>query len=94
MGMGCTKDEWKGRCCCTCVNQRVIVKHPWNDGAGKGRITESMGYGCASPEFTVGFEGRPTVIFFDSGHDLCEMHEFVTANAKVTGAPHHETNKD
>lgn len=63
------------------------MKHPCNHGDGKGRITDGMGYGCAAPEFTEGFEpecGKPTVIFFDSGHGLCEMHEFVPANAKAS----------
>lgn len=70
-GDDCCKTEWKGRCCCNCVNQFEVMKHPWNEGAGKGRITETMGYGCRPPEFA-----SRTIIFFDRQHGLCEMHEF------------------
>jgi hypothetical protein len=73
--MDCMKAEWKGRCCCTCRHQRVIVKHPWNDGTGKGRITETMGYGCEPPDLAQ--EECKRVVFFDCGHGLCEMHDFV-----------------
>lgn len=86
MGMNCQKDAHKGRCCCNCAHQRVIVKHPWNSGAGKGRVTETMGYGCEPPDFQRE-DGTREVIFFDGGHGLCEMHD-MTANdlAKPPGA--------
>jgi len=45
------KSEGHDRCCCNCQNQRVIFKHPWNNGDGKGRVTDIMGYGCATPDF-------------------------------------------
>ena len=70
--MDCMKSEWKDSCCCNCRYQRTIKKHPWNDGAGKGSISEAMGFGCQPPEFD-----QRTVIFFDSGHGLCEMHEAI-----------------
>jgi len=47
----CMKSEGHDRCCCNCQNQRVIFKHPWNNGDGKGRVTDIMGYGCATPDF-------------------------------------------
>lgn len=75
--MNCTKSEYHGRCCCNCENQRAIVKHPWNDGVAKGSISNVMGYGCETPEFTIEFTDNsitPAVIFFDSPHGMCEMH--------------------
>lgn len=70
----CHKEDWKGRCCCNCKHQRVIMKHPWNLGAAKGKATESMGFGCAVPEFDL-VDGRKTIMFMDREHSLCEMHE-------------------
>lgn len=64
----CMKPEWHDRCCCNCQHQRVIFKHPWNKGEAKGSCTEIMGFGC-------GVEGMQIVIFKDSFHGLCEMHE-------------------
>jgi hypothetical protein len=54
------------------------VKHPWNSDFAKGSIREILGYGCETPEFTMEFidnSASPVVIFFDSPHGMCEMHE-------------------
>ena len=80
MGMSCSKEERKGRCCCTCNHQRVIMKHPWNKGDGKGRIAEVMGYGCEPPDFAQD-GGKPSLVFFDGEHGMCEMHDFEPPNA-------------
>lgn len=72
----------KGRCCCNCDHQMLAMKHPWNDGAAKGRVTEVFGALCAVPDMSE--EGRRTAVFFDSGHGKCEMHEFKTPNAELT----------
>lgn len=64
----CMKPQWHDRCCCNCEYQRWIFKHPWNKGDGKGSVNDVMGFGCA-------VEGAPVVIFKDSLHGLCEMHE-------------------
>ena len=70
----CMKPEWHDRCCCNCQNQVVIGKHPWNKGAGKGRVTDIMGYGCATPDWD--FDGIQGIMFMDKNHGLCEMHYF------------------
>jgi len=38
---------YHGMCCCTCTNQLVLYKHPWNKQY-KGSIGEETGlYACA-----------------------------------------------
>ena len=66
-------EQWPGQCCCHCKWQRVIMKHPWNKGDGKGRISDVMGYGCEMPEFQTK-EGKPQLIFFDNEHGMCECY--------------------
>lgn len=68
----CQKERWHNCCCCNCKNQIIILKHPWNHGDGKGRITERMGFGCQIPEMQ---EGQTSAVFFDAEHGMCEMHD-------------------
>ena len=68
------KPEWHDRCCCNCQNQRVIFKHPWNKGDGKGGFKDVMGYGCAPPDFEL--DGIQAITFKDFKHGHCEMHYF------------------
>jgi len=70
----------KGRCCCNCKHQMLAMKHPWNKGEARGRITEIFGALCAVPDM-VSEEGRRQAVFFDGGHGMCEMHEFRAPNA-------------
>jgi hypothetical protein len=62
----------------------LAMKHPRNEGKAKGRITEIFGALCAVPDM-VSPEGRRQAVFFDAGHGMCEMHEFRTPNARLTG---------
>lgn len=56
-----------GDCCCNCNYQRPITAHPWNKSSlAYGRITQIIGFGCASPEFF------PDITFFESEHGMCE----------------------
>ena len=86
MGDKCIKPEWHDRCCCNCQSQRVIFKHPWNKGDGKGRMTDVMGFGCDSSHDNL-YEGIPAIIFMDARHGMCEMHELKVPNVKVRGRP-------
>lgn len=65
MPMNCNLDgiTGKGRCCCNCKHQMLAMKHPWNEGAAKGRVTEIMGALCAMPDM-VSAEGRRQAVFF------------------------------
>lgn len=69
----CQIEKFRG-CCCACKNQVEIKKHPWNKSDGKGRISETMGYGCSCPDLTDG-EKLPQIIFFDENHGMCEMYQ-------------------
>ncbi len=74
----------QGDCCCNCVYQCEITKHPWNEEELlKGRISEHVSYGCASffaQHSIMGFEGvqKETsigkVIAMDRKHGMCEEH--------------------
>lgn len=82
--MECSLDgiAGKGRCCCNCQYQMIAMKHPWNDGEAKGRITEIFGALCAVPDM-VSDEGRRQAVFFQRVHGICEMHRFKTPNSGV-----------
>lgn len=54
-----------GCCCCNCIYQVEIMKHPWNKGFAKGGVTETLGWGCNAHD--------PRVIFRSSKHGVCEM---------------------
>lgn len=79
MAMACNLNgiAGKGRCCCNCEHQMLAMKHPWNEGKAQGRITDIFGALCAAPEM-MSAEGRRQAVFFDTGHGMCEMHEFRT----------------
>lgn len=67
-----------GRCCCNCKYQVEIRRHPWNQMVGgrmKGPITEIAGWGCSLPEFGA-------IIYFESKHSMCEMHEWKDADGQ------------
>jgi len=61
--------QWPGQCCCHCKRQIKIMKHPWNKGEGKGRMSEVMGYGCLKVE---------EAIFFEKEHGMCECYDAAT----------------
>lgn len=64
-----TKHEHQ--CCCTCINQKVVLKHPTNiTELSQGAMSEEMGYVCLLP---TEFESD-AVVFFDNKHGLCEMY--------------------
>lgn len=69
--MNCYKEEWKGRCCCTCKWQRPISGHPWNKNIPQfnGSITDVVAWGCTVTDM-------PTIVLFETEHGMCEMHEF------------------
>lgn len=53
----------------------LVMKHPWNATFAKGRITEILGAMCVVPDMQTEL-GTRYGIFFDTGHGICEMHEF------------------
>lgn len=58
---------YKGSCCCMCVSQLTVTKHPWNKSElAKGKISEIMGYVCTG-------DGSFN-IFFDNKHGCCELY--------------------
>lgn len=64
-----------GRCCCNCVNQVAIYRHPWNTMVGgrmKGPVTQIAGWGCKAME-------NGGLIFMEDEHSMCEVHEWKKA---------------
>lgn len=60
----------QGSCCCNCIFQKPIVKHPWNTvEIFKGRISEQIAWGCTVPDMEA-------VVLSERQHSLCEMHMF------------------
>ena len=72
-------DAWRGRCCCNCVYQMQVMKHPWNSGESSGRITEQFGWLCAVPDMLTQ-NGVRQAIFFQREHGMCEEHEWRSGN--------------
>lgn len=59
----------KGRCCCNCEWQQIIVSHPWNENPfTKGSIMNQIGYGCFMPDIP------RRIVFMEQKHGMCECH--------------------
>lgn len=65
------KPQNNGMCCCNCINQIELKKHPMNTEFGKGGITETCGWVCINPELGEGKSG----IYSDHKHGMCECYE-------------------
>lgn len=74
----CDKGWHNGDCCCNCVNQFKLSKHPWNKDIGKGPVSEYMGFVCV---LNFGDDDRMAT-FFDREHSYCECH--IRKSEKVT----------
>lgn len=63
------------RCCCNCIHQKKLMKHPSNrHDFAKGSILDQMGFTC-----NVTFEdqsNKGSAYFFDEEHGECELHNF------------------
>ena len=57
---------FEGMCCCNCIHQVKIMKHPLNKGEAKGSILDTFGYGC---------NALGDILFNDRGHGMCEEYE-------------------
>lgn len=68
--------NYKGTCCCNCKHRLKVMKHPWNKGEAKGRITELMGYACPMGDE----EGSIKLMFLQREHSACELHEYKENN--------------
>ena len=49
------------------MRQVKILKHPGNDGFGKGNVSSILGYGCQ-----ITFNGE--MIFKSDKHGICELY--------------------
>ena len=66
---------YRGDCCCNCKFQVKINKHPSNIGFSDGSILETLGYGCEVFKYLEEKDYSNTVIFMNSEHGMCEMHQ-------------------
>lgn len=63
----------EGRCCCNCVYQRPLVKHPWNEGIFKGSIMTQVIDEDNNPIWVcLAMEAMS----MNREHSMCEMHTF------------------
>lgn len=58
-------------CCCKCIHQRELRKHPWNENFGKGSISEGCGWACTVTFGDGSNAGLAT--YFDREHGECEL---------------------
>lgn len=65
----------EGRCCCNCVFQRKLVKHPWNIDGFKGSISEQV-TDSDGDGITVCLVFEQEAMSMKGSHGMCEMHTF------------------
>lgn len=66
----------EGRCCCNCVHQRPLVKHPWNkDPEYKGSLNEGVS-DFEGTQIFVCLVDTDRAMSSDREHSMCEMHTF------------------
>lgn len=63
----CNVYNFGGLCCCNCMRQVKVLKHPGNNGFGKGNVSSILGYGCQ-----ITFNGE--MIFKSDKHGICELY--------------------
>lgn len=64
----------KEMCCCNCINQLIVYKHPANNSVfSKGSISEYFGYACKANISEL--INNNEIIFFDEKHGMCEHFE-------------------
>jgi hypothetical protein len=74
MSVDCDKG-YRGDCCCNCKRQVKINCHPKNVKIGKGSISETFGWGCECSRGMTDGSDDNQIIFMDTPHGMCEMHE-------------------
>lgn len=52
--------------CKNCISLKKVLKHPWNEGVSKGKMTETFGFGCTLWNH---------IVFLDKDTGSCEMHQ-------------------
>lgn len=63
----------KGICCCNCKWQSKLVKHPWNQGEFKGRISEQV-KDSEGTGMWVCTAQNGVAMTMNTEHSMCEMH--------------------
>ena len=61
--------------CKDCIFLIEVNKHPWNEGIGKGSISERMGFGCILPlqnDLRIS-RGGGIITYSDTNEGSCEM---------------------
>lgn len=67
----CDKGRPDGSCCCNCIYQIELFKHPWNK-LHKGSVLESTGlYACIAPLDDTHINRG---VIFEFKHSYCEVH--------------------
>jgi hypothetical protein len=77
---------YRGDCCCNCKRQVKINCHPSNGGINedgssrgsietKGSIDKTFGWGCECFRGMSDGSDNNQIIFMDTPHGMCEMHE-------------------
>lgn len=72
---GCQYGWHDGSCCCNCINQKKLMKHPMNRVLGKGNISDQMGYVCVV-ELEDNESNKGNAVFHDylNEHGMCELY--------------------
>ena len=78
---------YRGDCCCNCKRQVKINCHPSNGNqkmygfledpikVGKGSISTTFAWGCECFRGMTDGSDNNQIIFMDTPHGMCEMHE-------------------
>jgi hypothetical protein len=68
----CDKGWTDGSCCCNCIHQKIVMRHPQNQLIGKGQISEVLGWLCTYQHMDG--SNKDQFIFFEDKHGMCETY--------------------
>ena len=79
-----SREKCNHECCCNCVNQIQLLKHPLNEHeVFKGQISEPSGfYLCVADMNADGNANRSGYVLEDR-HGMCEMYEPLKRTIKI-----------
>ena len=78
----CEHGWYDGSCCCNCIHQLKLMKHPWNKEFGKGSIMESCGWVCTQ---TFEDDRFKFLLHEEVGEQMCDsiMRMFAFSNEEI-----------
>lgn len=68
----CDRGWHDGSCCCNCINQIELFKHPWNIKY-RGKTSETTNLFVCKPHQIEEFSEKRKGILMENNHGFCEL---------------------